>query len=159
TLDWSYRLLSPELQQLLARLSVFRGGWSLTAATAIAECGIGEPPGADPGLVGPDNPHSSFRNPQSAFEGWDLLDQLTQLRRCSLVIAEEVTVPGAGDGPASPEMRFRMLDTVREYAGQQVAPGDAESLQRRHRDWFLALAEESETQLFGPDRTAWLQRL
>jgi predicted ATPase/DNA-binding SARP family transcriptional activator len=34
-LDWSWRLLPPDHQRLLARLSVFRGGWTLEAAEAV----------------------------------------------------------------------------------------------------------------------------
>jgi predicted ATPase/DNA-binding SARP family transcriptional activator len=37
TLDWSYKLLSPEEQTLLAHLSVFVGGWNLEAAEAICQ--------------------------------------------------------------------------------------------------------------------------
>jgi predicted ATPase/DNA-binding SARP family transcriptional activator len=36
-LDWSYQLLSPELQRFFTRLSVFRGGWPLEAAEAVCE--------------------------------------------------------------------------------------------------------------------------
>src|SRR5207244_3504492 len=36
-MDWSYRLLTPELQRFFARLSVFRGGWTLEAAEAVCE--------------------------------------------------------------------------------------------------------------------------
>ncbi len=39
TLDWSYELLSPEEQTLLARLSVFRGSFSLAAVEAICSGG------------------------------------------------------------------------------------------------------------------------
>jgi len=35
TADWSYDLLTPEEQQLFARLSVFAGGWTLAAAEAV----------------------------------------------------------------------------------------------------------------------------
>jgi predicted ATPase len=34
-LDWSYRLLAPAEQQLLARVSIFAGGWTLAAAQAV----------------------------------------------------------------------------------------------------------------------------
>ncbi len=34
-LDWSWRLLKPDAQRLLARVSVFRGGWTLEAAEAV----------------------------------------------------------------------------------------------------------------------------
>jgi predicted ATPase/DNA-binding SARP family transcriptional activator len=37
TLDWSWRLLRPAAQRLLARLSVFHGGWSLEAAETVCE--------------------------------------------------------------------------------------------------------------------------
>lgn len=34
-LDWSYRLLSPDLQHFFAKLSVFRGGWTAAAAEEV----------------------------------------------------------------------------------------------------------------------------
>jgi hypothetical protein len=37
TLDWSYQLLSPKMQRFFARLSIFRGGWSLEAAETVCE--------------------------------------------------------------------------------------------------------------------------
>src|SRR3954469_1027568 len=37
TLDWSYQLLSPELQQFFARLSIFRGGWTAEAAQSVCD--------------------------------------------------------------------------------------------------------------------------
>jgi predicted ATPase/DNA-binding SARP family transcriptional activator len=36
-LDWSHQLLTPELQRFFARLSVFRGGWTLAAAQAVCQ--------------------------------------------------------------------------------------------------------------------------
>jgi non-specific serine/threonine protein kinase len=36
-MDWSYMLLSPELQRFFARLSVFRGGWTVEAAETVCE--------------------------------------------------------------------------------------------------------------------------
>jgi predicted ATPase/DNA-binding SARP family transcriptional activator len=36
TIDWSFELLSPDAQRLLAALSVFRGGWTLASAEAVA---------------------------------------------------------------------------------------------------------------------------
>lgn len=36
-LEWSYRLLAPELQCFFSRLSVFRGGWSVEAAEQVCE--------------------------------------------------------------------------------------------------------------------------
>ena len=36
TVGWSYDLLAPDLRQFLARLSVFRGGWTSDTAQAVA---------------------------------------------------------------------------------------------------------------------------
>jgi predicted ATPase/class 3 adenylate cyclase len=40
TIAWSYELLPPEEQQLFARLSVFRGGWTLEAAETVADADL-----------------------------------------------------------------------------------------------------------------------
>jgi predicted ATPase len=55
--------------------------------------------------------------------------------------------------------RFRMLETIREYAAERLeASGEAEEPRRRHADHFLALAEEAEPSLFA-DSKEWLDRL
>src|SRR5262245_49802445 len=40
TIEWSYELLDAQEQKLMARLSVFSGGWSLEAAEAVCEAQI-----------------------------------------------------------------------------------------------------------------------
>ena len=58
------------------------------------------------------------------------------------------------------EPRFTMLDTLREYAlGQLAAMGETDLLQRRHREFFLRLARDTEPALAGPDSAAVLARL
>jgi predicted ATPase/DNA-binding SARP family transcriptional activator len=56
--------------------------------------------------------------------------------------------------------RFRMLETIREYAAERLAesPG-AEEVRQRCAEHFLALAELGEPELTGPDVGAWLERL
>jgi predicted ATPase/class 3 adenylate cyclase len=55
--------------------------------------------------------------------------------------------------------RYWMLETIREYAAEQLEDsGESEELQRRHADWFVALAEEAEPHLTGSPK-AWLDRL
>jgi predicted ATPase/transcriptional regulator with XRE-family HTH domain len=44
-IDWSYQLLEPEEQQMLFRLSVFVGGWTLESADAV--CGPGAADGVE----------------------------------------------------------------------------------------------------------------
>jgi predicted ATPase/class 3 adenylate cyclase len=58
------------------------------------------------------------------------------------------------------EPRFSMLETIREFAAEQLAASDeAASIRDRHGDVFLALAEEAEPQLEGPTQAMWLNRL
>ena len=53
-----------------------------------------------------------------------------------------------------------MLETIREYAAEQLEPsGDAEELRRRHAEWVLGLAQEAEGVLRGDEGGAWLDRL
>ncbi len=40
TIEWSYELLTPEEQELLAALSVFRGGWTLESAERVCEADL-----------------------------------------------------------------------------------------------------------------------
>ena len=120
-LEWSYRLLSPELQRFFAQLSVFRGGWLAEAAEAV------------------------WQEPKA-------LDYLEELRECSLVLAEEGADQAEG-------MRFRMLETLREYAAEQLSPEEQSALAKRHAEYCLALAEEAEPELEGPKQAEWLDRL
>jgi predicted ATPase/DNA-binding SARP family transcriptional activator len=78
------------------------------------------------------------------------LEALMDLRDASLLVTEE----------AAGEMRFRMLETVREYAWERLGQsGEALALRRRHRDYFLALAEETRPRLLGAEQNRWLERL
>jgi hypothetical protein len=65
----------------------------------------------------------------------------------------------AADG-ASPESRFRMFGTVREFAAElRTTEAKWPALSRQHASYFLALAEQSVPALTGPDQGAWLLRL
>jgi non-specific serine/threonine protein kinase len=81
----------------------------------------------------------------------DVLDLLSQLASKSLVMAERK--PGE-------EARYRLLETIREYAGEKlVEAGEETAVRDRHLDYFVKLAEEAEPQLFRPDQVFWLNRL
>ena len=61
---------------------------------------------------------------------------------------------------ADGEPRFAMLETIREYAAERLlAAGETERVRERHRDYFLALAEEAEPKLTGAGQAEWLRRL
>ncbi len=78
----------------------------------------------------------------------EVLDLLTKLVEKSLVIADL-------DGN-----RYRMLETVRQYAHERLAEsGDQPAARARHLAFYLALAEQARPQLTGPDQGLWLARL
>ena len=58
------------------------------------------------------------------------------------------------------ELRFSMLETIREYAWERLeqAGGLAEQ-RRRHARYYLALAEAARAELSGPAQIQWLSRL
>jgi predicted ATPase len=52
--------------------------------------------------------------------------------------------------------RYRFLETVRAYAGEQLrAAGETSAVQARHREWCVAFAERANQGLTGPDQFAW----
>jgi predicted ATPase/DNA-binding XRE family transcriptional regulator len=81
----------------------------------------------------------------------DVLDQLSILVDNSLIFRS---------GDVHREPRLGMLELVREYAGEQLADsGEAETVRRRHANFYLQLAERGAPQLPGRTEAAWLQRL
>ena len=63
-------------------------------------------------------------------------------------------------GRPTTEPRFGMLETVREYAFEQLEVSrELEMAQRRHAAYYEKLAEEAESQLTGQEQEAWLRRL
>jgi predicted ATPase/DNA-binding CsgD family transcriptional regulator len=58
------------------------------------------------------------------------------------------------------EPRLLMLETIREYGLEVLASaGEAQATHEAHAAYYLALAEEAEPQLVGPQQTVWLNRL
>jgi predicted ATPase len=97
--QWSFDLLDDPEKRVLARCSVFAGGFDLDGACAVT--------GFD-----------------DEFATLDLLDALT---RKSLVFADR----------SSTHARFSMLETIRQYAEEQlVAGGEADSARSAHAQYF-----------------------
>ncbi len=93
-----------------------------------------------PSAFGPVDTHAI-----DAFEVGELLAALADK---SLVVLDPFTG------------RFRLLETVRDYARVTLAnTGEAEMFRDRHLDHFLALTEQAEPQFTGPDQGVWLEKL
>ncbi|MEU6674075.1 BTAD domain-containing putative transcriptional regulator [Streptomyces sp. NPDC046925] len=57
-------------------------------------------------------------------------------------------------------VRFRLLEMLRAYGRAQLCDAGLQSaLRRRHRDWYLALAEQGEAEWFGPRQADWAARM
>lgn len=84
---------------------------------------------------------------------FDVLDLLGSLVDKSLVVAERT--------PAS--VRYRLLETIRQYSAQELlrADGDAEVLRirDRHAEFYLRLAQTAAPALTGRGQGEWLRRL
>ncbi len=61
---------------------------------------------------------------------------------------------------AEEEPRFAMLETIREYGLEALAAhGEVEATRQAHAAYYLALAEEAEPELDGPNQATWVARL
>jgi len=139
-IGWSYNLLSSDERSLLRRLSVFVGGVALDAAEAV---------GGRRSEVGgtAERPSSDFPPPTSD----SVLDLLTAL------VDQSLLQRAAGPGGAT---RFAMLETVREFGLARLAEsGEEAAVRDAHADWCVALAEQADPALSGPDQAAWFERL
>jgi predicted ATPase len=77
----------------------------------------------------------------AGIDQWDVLEHLGALVEKSLVVAE---------GDSHP--RYRMLETTRLFALERlIENAEAQSVRRRHRDYFLRLAEERHRDLLVGD--------
>jgi predicted ATPase len=133
TIAWSYDLLEAGEQQLFRRLAVFVGGFTLEAVQAVYL------------------PNAAGASSVQADDDGAVLEQLGQLLDKSLVQAQQ----GTGGEP-----RFTLLETIREYATEQLVESREEAaVQERHAHYFLKLAEEVEPHLFRPEWDSWLERL
>lgn len=136
-IDWSYDLLSEPERLFLRRLSIFAGGWTLEAAEEVCS---GD---------GPDD-----------ISSYDVLDLLSQLVNKSLVIVGEQTKTDHVPHPAAGTLRYRMLETIREYAQEKLAAeGGSEGLRQRHLSYYVKLTAQAGPELYRSSQTVWLDSL
>jgi predicted ATPase/DNA-binding SARP family transcriptional activator len=137
--DWSWDLLDDAERAVLRRLSVFSGG--ATPASAEYVCADADPDGAGPAGAGPDG--------EPAIDPAAVIDIVASLVDKSLVTAT-----------GEHEVRYRLLETVRAYAGDRLAEaGEADRVRAAHARYFVALAERAEPELRAREQLAWMNRL
>jgi predicted ATPase len=80
----------------------------------------------------------------------DVLDLISHLVEKSLVNTEKV----------EHEARYTLLDMVRQYSRDRLLEsGEAELMGRRHRDYYVSLAERAVPELTGANQEAWFDRI
>jgi predicted ATPase/class 3 adenylate cyclase len=88
-----------------------------------------------------------------ATDTLDVLDRLGSLVDKSLVIADRT--------PES--VRYRLLETIRQYSAQELVrtagDGEIQRVRDLHAAYFLMLAQTARPALTGHDQAAWLRRL
>jgi predicted ATPase len=134
TIRWSYDLLDEPAQRLFERLGAFTGGAFVEQILAVCDTAgetTGEPAGEAAGDV-------------------DVWEALATLVDQSLVLQRD----------ALGEPRFRMLETIHEYAAERFDNReDAGDLRRRHAVAYLDVARQAQPELLGMRRAEWLERL
>ena len=87
----------------------------------------------------------------AGLDEYEVIDGLTQLARKSLIVVESDLL-GSN--------RYRMLETIRQYAREKLFDSDEAGIVRdQHLDFFMRLAEAAEPNLRGPQQVAFLDRL
>lgn len=157
---WSFGLLSTGERTLLARLAVFVGGFSFTAAEAVCA-----PANADPAAAASTAAVLTAAEVIGGIQA--LYDQSLLVRRGTEAAASFTAAGCCGRCPlrtlhetAAAESRFAMLEIIREFALAQLrTSGELGPFQRRHALYFADWAAQAEAALNGPDQAIWLARL
>ncbi|GAA3045303.1 LuxR family transcriptional regulator [Pseudonocardia yunnanensis] len=132
-MDWSHDLCTPAEQLVWSRLSYFAGTMDIDVIAAVCEDAVEAMCGRETG--GPD----------------ELLDIVTSLVEKSILVRED-----SGSAP----VRFRMLETSREYGRERSrARGDEHDVHERLSRWYEDLAVAAQEQWIGPRQLEWIARL
>jgi predicted ATPase/class 3 adenylate cyclase len=86
-----------------------------------------------------------------AITDFDVLDCLTDLVSKSMV---------AIDDDADGGVRYRMLETLRQYGREKLDQrGESDVVRRRHAEFFTAFAERADAGVRGHDEASWARRV
>jgi predicted ATPase len=84
------------------------------------------------------------------------LDEMTVIQLLGALVDKSVITVSF----PSPDARYDLLDTVRDYALERLAQGGGVAAARKaHAEYFATLADASHGALRGPDWRAWVGRL
>jgi predicted ATPase/DNA-binding CsgD family transcriptional regulator len=131
-IEWSHALCTPAEQALWRRLSVFAGSFDVAAAEEVC---------ADPALPRDEVVHALI----------GLVDKSVVMRDSD---------GGLGDGASGGANRYRLLDTLREFGGEELAEaGERARFLDRLTDRCLAMATDFDERFLAGDQAGRFQRL
>ncbi|KUJ65112.1 hypothetical protein ACZ90_50860 [Streptomyces albus subsp. albus] len=175
--DWSWDLLDERERTVLRRAAVFTGGWDLAAAEAVC-AGRPPAPGDEPTAHLDPRPLRSVQAQPAVpaqrtaaaapvpIDVPEVLDLLGALVDKSLLVAEHPQPPAGGEaadrGPG--EVRYRMLETIHEYATERAEENaatrrDQAAAVRRHLAHFQEFTHTAEPRLRSAEQLPWLHRV
>lgn len=147
-IDWSYELLTDDEKALFRRVAVFRGSFTLEAASTVCS--------------------------DDVLDEWTILDLLSSLVDKSLVVADvdqaqqryhllETIQDYAWSklqSEGASHSRYHLLETIREFASEKLAEaGEAEQLQICHAQYFAQRAALAYCEFDMNPPEDWLARL
>jgi predicted ATPase/class 3 adenylate cyclase len=89
---------------------------------------------------------------EEPIQSYEVLDLLSQLVNKSLVLVVE--------GSQSGETRYRMLETIRQYARDRfVEIGGGDAARQRHLAYFVKLMAQAGPELYRSNQVFWLNKL
>lgn len=122
--DWSYDMLEADEKLVLARLSVFAGGFDGAAAKAVCA------------------------------------DDAVPAKRIPDLLASLVQKSLAWRASESADSRYRMLETIRDYAREKLAEqGAAAPTAERHCAHYFAFAKDAGRGMHGAEQARWVRLL
>ena len=152
TCEWSYALLSPQLQRAFRHLSVFRGGWTAEAAAAVWEEDKEIGRQGDKEKIRAGEEFLSTLNSQLSTP----LHLLAELQARSLI----GVVEAEGADADEQEPRYRMMEPLREFGMEKlVDAGESEQVGTLHARWFRKVAADAKRCHHGPDENRGLDLL
>jgi len=135
-IGWSIDLLTPEARSVLARISVFSGGFTSDAAAAVVSRLVTEGTPTPPPVV---------------MTLAELVDQHL------LVLSHPVRETTSADETGG---HYHLLETIHDVASSMLRQSDeAEDVRCAHAHWCSELVEVAERALLGAEPGDWLRRL
>lgn len=152
-IEWSWNLLEPSQRELWRRVSVLPDGLSAQAAAALGRLGAGTDAvaGTDTGTA--------------EAAPLDVLDDIDGLVTQSLLAVEESAGsppagPGGDPAPPSAPVRYRMLETVREFGLLRLAEaGEDDAVRDALFAWAKSVSRRCAAHLLGPGQVAAVAEL